>query len=353
MKKHYRDENNCLNCGSDLQGKYCHVCGQENLQIKESFGHVMSHAISDYFHFDHQFFHTLKPLLFKPGYLTNEYMAGKRMQYLHPIKMYIFISLVYFLLLFSANKDELVKANGDNVRNKTELAEAVKKIKQNPDLSKAQKDIAMAEMNLFTVYKKQPDGTIDTVYNDVNGAFITSNADTSYQQYLNNQQKLPVAQRDGLIQRYFNKKLIAWNQKGGSNSRELIEESLKHNTPKLMFVLLPLFALMLKITFRKNNKYYVEHLIFTIHLHCFLFLFLSVVMIIKLLIPESWHSVNNYFNFFVFISIVYYLLKALKTVYQRSTARTISKMVGLAFAYTITFSISLLMLVVIAAIINL
>src|ERR1700748_1877375 len=102
MKKHYRKENDCLNCGTILEGHYCHNCGQENLQIKESFGHMMNHAISDYFHFDHQFFHMLKPLLFKPGFLTNEYMAGKRVQFLHPVKMYIFISVVYFILLFKS-----------------------------------------------------------------------------------------------------------------------------------------------------------------------------------------------------------------------------------------------------------
>src|ERR1700742_2970029 len=102
MKKHYRQENDCLNCGTTLQGHYCHVCGQENLQIKESFGHMMNHAISDYFHFDHQFFHTIKPLLFKPGYLTNEYMAGRGARNLHPVKMYIFISIVYFLLVFQS-----------------------------------------------------------------------------------------------------------------------------------------------------------------------------------------------------------------------------------------------------------
>src|ERR1700744_2185987 len=105
MKKHYRHENDCLNCGTILEGHYCHNCGQENLQIKEGFGHMMNHAISDYFHFDHQFFHTLKPLLFKPGFLTNEYMAGRRAQYLHPVKMYIFISLVYFLLLFKSGHE--------------------------------------------------------------------------------------------------------------------------------------------------------------------------------------------------------------------------------------------------------
>src|ERR1700748_1513966 len=141
MKKHYRKENDCLNCGTILQGHYCHVCGQENLQIKESFGHMMNHAISDYFHFDHQFFHTLKPLLFKPGFLTNEYMAGRRAQYLHPVKMYIFISLVYFVLLFQ-NSHKVVSAKpaeGKPVLTEKRIDSINNVIAHNKYLSAAQK----------------------------------------------------------------------------------------------------------------------------------------------------------------------------------------------------------------------
>src|SRR6201996_715352 len=131
MKKHYRQENDCLNCGTILEGHYCHNCGQENLQIRESFGHMMNHAISDYFHFDHQFFHTLKPLLFKPGFLTNEYMAGRRAQYLHPVKMYIFISIVFFLLFFRT---------GHNVVNIND--KPANEVKTQKSIEAAQKQIA-------------------------------------------------------------------------------------------------------------------------------------------------------------------------------------------------------------------
>src|ERR1700733_8486574 len=146
MKKHYRQENNCLNCGTELQGKYCHVCGQENLEIKETFGHMMNHAISDYFHFDHQFFHTLKPLLFKPGFLTNEYMAGRRAQYLHPVKMYIFISIVYFLIVFQSAHETVTTNNvsgkkpADTQKAANVLDSASKAIDKNTNLSAQQKE---------------------------------------------------------------------------------------------------------------------------------------------------------------------------------------------------------------------
>jgi len=225
MKKHYRHENDCLNCGTELSGKYCHNCGQENLQLKESFRHMMTHAISDYFHFDHQFFHTLKPLLFQPGKLTNEYMAGKRVQYLHPVKMYIFISLIYFLLLFGTKDREIVEINQSNSRDKkedtrakkAELEKVTKSIQNNEALTPEQKKRAIAAIN-GVIITKSKNGKIDATYtaSDV----ITLTKDTSYEQYLAAQKKLPPARQDGFLKRYYNKKAIAWNKRGGTTARK-------------------------------------------------------------------------------------------------------------------------------------
>src|SRR5476651_16760 len=150
MKKHYRAENDCLNCGATLQGKFCHVCGQENLEIKESFGHLMNHAVGDYFHFDDKFFNKLKPLLFKPGKLTNEYMAGKRSSYLHPLKMYIFISFIYFVLLFS---DTVQTSNipAKSITNE-QATKADSIVAKNPNLSAEQKKVIYNTYN-YTITK--------------------------------------------------------------------------------------------------------------------------------------------------------------------------------------------------------
>lgn len=359
MKKHYRHENDCLNCGSELQGKYCHSCGQENLQIKESFGHMITHAVSDYFHFDHQFFHTLKPLLFSPGKLTNEYMAGRRVQYLHPVKMYIFISLVYFLVLFSSKNREVIQIDGGKPGDKKELAKrkkaresVAKSIKENSALSQEQKKRALVAIEQFET-KKRKDGTIDTIYKGDGDMFLTTSKDTSYEQYLTAQQKLPPAKRDGFLQRYYNKKAIAWNNRGGTNSKEMIGEAVKHNTPKLMFFLLPMFALMLKMTFYKNKKFYVEHLIFSFHLHCFLFLFLTLVMLIGLAVPDKWDNIEEGLQTFATISVLLYLYLSLKAVYKRSVWRTITKMFGLMMSYLTVFGISFVILVIISAIFTL
>jgi len=355
MKKHYRHENDCLNCGTILEGKFCHNCGQENLQVKESFGHMMNHAISDYFHFDHQFFQTIKPLLFKPGFLTNEYLAGKRAKYLHPVKMYIFISVMYFLLFFKQGDPVHVNVHQDLTA--IQLQEATGKINQNSLLSPKTKAEAIRNLyrsNGYLMVNNHP--VKDTlkksrkIIDEKEDRLISpTTSDTSYEQYLYSQSKLPEARRDGWFERYYNKKaFIITKQK--IDLKELIGESSKHNFPKLMFLLLPLFALILSIAFRRNNKYYVEHLIYSIHLHSFLFLFLGIIAIVKLFIPSNWEMLNGLIGFAAFVSITLYLYQSLRTVYNRGPFRTITKLLGISLVYSFVSGICLaLFYIVIAA----
>jgi len=99
-----RKEKICLNCQSELFGRYCHVCGQENLEPKETVWHLVQHFFNDITHFDGKFFSTVKYLMRKPGFLSAEYMAGRRASYLNPIRMYVFTSAIFFLILFSLKK---------------------------------------------------------------------------------------------------------------------------------------------------------------------------------------------------------------------------------------------------------
>ncbi len=354
MKKHYRHENDCLNCGTILEGKFCHSCGQENLHIKESFGHMMNHAISDYFHFDHQFFHTLKPLLFKPGTLTNEYLAGRRAQYLHPVKMYIFISVVYFLLLFQSGQEKVTpeKVTGKPAHIERAIDSANKAIAKNPNLSAVQKKALQKQINRGKVISKLGFVTLtDSDEVDKRGKntwFNPTTDDTTYQQYISSQKKLSAEERDNFFQRQWNKKTLTYREKYGDRAKEVVIDEFKHNTPKMMFLLLPLFALILKVAFWKNKKYYVEHMIYSFHFHCFLFLFLTVMMLLQLIIPQSW-GIMDWLTFGATVYILWYIYRSLKVVYHRSRSRTISKMLGMSFMYFFAFGFCLSVILVITA----
>ena len=107
-----RKEKICLNCHTALIGRYCHVCGQENLEPKETVWHLIQHFFNDITHFDGKFFSTVKYLMRKPGFLSAEYMAGRRASYLNPIRMYVFTSAIFFLILFSLKRpSDMVNMN--------------------------------------------------------------------------------------------------------------------------------------------------------------------------------------------------------------------------------------------------
>jgi len=351
MKKHYRHETDCLNCGAVLQGKFCHVCGQENLEVKESFGHMLNHAVSDYFHFDHQFFHTLKPLLLQPGKLTKEYLAGRRVQYLHPVKMYIFISLVYFLLIFKTNHQVVSVNNQGKHLSKQEVADKIKKeLQKNPHLTDAQKKaIEKTATSYVSGSVKATSKNFSPIVLDEDDSDKASVKDSTFALYIADQNKLPANKRDDFGSRFLKKVRFTYTEKYGKNAMEMFGEDVKHNTPKLMFVLVPLFALILMIAFRNNKKYYVEHLIYAIHVHCYFFLFSAIILLIQLILPDSWNIVSSLLDTLLFFYTAWYIYRSLRNIYQRSRWRTVSKMIGVFISYWIFICVGLVGLVLVVA----
>src|ERR1051326_3151199 len=100
-----RKEKTCLNCGTPVVDTYCPHCGQKNIEVHQNAFHALAEFAGDYFHADGKFFSSIIPLLFKPGRMTVEYNEGRRMKYIHPFRLYIFISIVFFFLYFSRNSN--------------------------------------------------------------------------------------------------------------------------------------------------------------------------------------------------------------------------------------------------------
>jgi hypothetical protein len=88
----------CLNCGEKLSGKFCAKCGQENAHLNVPFSHIIKEFLGDYIHFDSRFLTSIKLLLFKPGFLTKQFIEGKRASFLPPFRMYFFVSVLFFLI---------------------------------------------------------------------------------------------------------------------------------------------------------------------------------------------------------------------------------------------------------------
>ena len=89
----------CMNCGTTLAGPFCHYCGQPDKNLMRFFPALLREMLEDFVDFDSRFMRTIKPLLFRPGKLTRDYLDGRRFRYVPPLRLYIFSSLVLFFLI--------------------------------------------------------------------------------------------------------------------------------------------------------------------------------------------------------------------------------------------------------------
>lgn len=288
--QHLRAEKNCLNCGTEVPERYCPHCGQENTVQHESFGHLVGHVVADIVHYDSQLLATLKYLIIRPGFLTKEYWAGRRMRYVNPIKLYIFISAVFFfffLALAGSHKDH-------NAR---------------PGI---QTDLADIEV-----------GDVGSDYKSV-------------AEYDSAQAAKPANKRyTGLEDRM--QRRLARMRESKQSAKEVIREMFTHNLPKIMFILMPLFALLVKWTHRKRHLVYADHAIFTVHIHSFLFIILFVGLVIRYFVHDDLPLDLAYWGAF------FYLVFALKNAYQQSFRKSLLKALLLYCGY---FTVAVILFVV-------
>lgn len=334
-----RQDKHCLNCGTEVPERYCTHCGQENAVPHESFAHLVKHFVGDVVHYDSQFLVTLKYLLFRPGRLTKEYMAGKRVRYVNPIKLYIFISFVFFLVLAMLSHESGGHENGEAETHETAAdtahAAAPKK-KRVEDIRSVSEVISVVQDSLKHGLNRTEDDEPLSPEDSVTLAkalqkIKKAKDDKSYrslEEYDSTQRALPKDQRDGKMERYFTRRVLRMQ---GSYKDGDFEEALKHNIPKMMFVLLPLFALWLKIMYNWKRWYYTDHAIFALHVHCFAF----VLLLISLVLDHYLDT--DAFTGWGIVLLFVYLWLALKHTYQQSYRRSLLKAVLLLTGYSISF----------------
>jgi hypothetical protein len=334
---HERSEKICLNCGSELTGRFCHNCGQENLEPKESFSHLVRHFFEDFTHFDGKFFRTIKVLLLKPGFLTEEYLKGKRASYLNPIRMYLFISAAFFLIYMSffiphtdpvKIKETSTKAEERRKERSKKIQAGMGKIIAGVDSLKLEeeeeKPMAREAFHNTRLYLDSLDdaGKNDTI--DNNSGFFGEDSPNSLVEYDSLQKTLPEKERDGKIERYFSRKFYKASDYGRENPGELkhrIAENYYHSLPYMLFISLPLIALLLRLLYiRRKQFFYVSHIIFTLHLYCSIFI-LILLLITARQLPGKWHLIW----LIPFFGIIVYIYKAMRRFYKQKRFKTFVK----------------------------
>lgn len=332
----------CLNCGTELLGPFCYYCGQPDKNLIRFFPALLRELLEDTFDFDSRFLRTIKPLLFRPGKLTRDYLDGKRFRYVPPMRLYIFSSLAFFFLAamitnFSINigddDDDLVVAPVQlDAEQRLALDEAVDEL--DPQVANEARK-AISELQRGQAGETAEPAVEEEEQDDT----ITINGEPWDRE--TNPFIIPLM--PDRVNDWVNDEIGDSPQKGRQieENPNLIMDKIFDVLPATMFVLLPLVALLLKFWYLFAKKYYVEHLIYALHNHAFVFVILLIT--IGANSYAGWlepnedgvvSSIVGYMGVAVLIWIPVYMLLSLKKVYQQGWGLTLVKFSCIGISYT-------------------
>lgn len=387
-------ENNqvCENCKLPLAGPFCAQCGQEADSKLKYFWVVIMHILDDILSFDSRAARTVWPLMVKPGFLTNEYFAGRRVHYVPPIRLYLFISIVFFVTLkffvaadnqsvsqFS-NKVELasqVKSHIDKLQNEQQVLQSTSPQSEETleSIATTNADITRFESYLEDIKRDESEGvnkkllelTHEIVQLEIEGADAVLPADKKERldvliasrlklleglsfavKGLNLEDEDDEAIKVDFLSEETNTKLKVFLRelikKAGktfnSDPGPLIDQVTGTLLPQLMFILLPLFAFLLKFMFMFSKRLYMEHLTVALHSHCFIYLALFISELLSLGEDQLALTSPTISDIFAFASVALifwipvYLFKMQRRVYKQGFFFTFVKFFIIGSIYT-------------------
>jgi hypothetical protein len=333
-KNQIRKDKNCLNCNFVVENKFCPNCGQENSESRKTFHHLFLHFFEDLTHYENAFWKTIKKLLFKPASLSKEYLSGKRLSYLAPVRLYIFISFITFFLLATLPSKELkIDFNKKEKSDKKEdffnfkFNDSTTTLPKKDTLKQRIVDDYLKTKTLTNEEKSAFKEKFGKESDKENSGFLISKFKSI--QELDSVQKYSKA-KDKLnaIQYWLEKKVITIRK--NNTMEELIEkakESAFHNFPKVIILYMPFFAFFLWLFHNKKKWFYFDHGIFTLHYFSFLLLILLLTSLVSFtfnLFPDSdiSNTINTLINTVGYCWMFYYFFPAHYRFYGESSAKS-------------------------------
>ncbi len=371
---------NCLNCGEVLTGQHCSHCGQHAKVRVLSLWGLIKDVLGDVFDVDSRVWRTLWPLAFRPGLLTQEYLRGRRARYTPPFRMYLVLSLVFFVLasLSDPGSDVALQLddNGTNIQLRpggsesaptegspaTDQAPAptephttgpgLPSLPKPPALPAAPPQPTLDDSARGLVEKlasKLPEEQRAKVRADLERdlAAATPAERAAAEKFLADPCSEENFQVNGgpLLDQYEPRlreacrKIVADQKSFG--------RAMWNNVPKMMFIFLPLIAAVLGVLYIRSGRYYVEHLLFVVHFHAFFFLAGIAVLLLERIsetlsgaVGGTVGAAEKLLGTVLAFYVPVYLLRALRRVYEQSWWKTLPKaaLLGLAYLICLTFT---------------
>ncbi len=336
-------QNACLNCGYRLNSEiynYCPSCGQENTNMNLSFGRLIVDFVSNVFALDSRFVNSFGPFFLKPGFLTNRFNEGKRASYASPVRLYLIISLFFFFALSLAGKrfsSELEK-NRDLISADITLPDPDEPTLAVPDSVKKQLQAISREADFFDAQDSlelnldSPDLT-----GSRSGNFgLSGESWATYNRLKDNRRISDDMLFDSLkLETSSNtaKFLIRQFIRIERADSQIVVDFVTKNLPILMFLMLPIFALILKLLYVRRRFLYINHLIHAIHLHCMAYIIYGSAIIFLLSDVDSDQAKGWVITISILLVTVYSFISFLR-VYGQRWGKTLVKFCLLGWIYS-------------------
>ena len=326
----------CLNCGTELSGQYCGNCGQRARSRLISLWELIQDAFGDLLELDSRLWRTLIPLLIRPGQLTRDYLEGRRARYMPPFRMYLVLSVVFFVVAFFDPRDDLSllfepepeptpEETSELEKEMTSEAQAVLDDLAEDGLISADQARALpSDGNAnFTIADSDDGGVTFKVDPDTGECTLDDAGFEQMPQWV--RKRLTRERLEGICERI------------SADGAKTFTGYLIDNIPVALIVLLPFMALVLKGLYPLSRRYFVEHLLFFIHFHAFFFLILTLQILFSRLSGMLW--VPEPISVLVIVAasfyIPVYLYKAMRRVYGQGHLVTFTKYIAMSAAYSV------------------
>lgn len=328
---------NCLNCNTPLTGRYCSECGQENRPKKLSVWQLLGQFFSGLLNYDGRLIQSIRLLFSKPSALTLAYMEGKHSSYVNPVQFYLFTSAIYFLFSSTFSSPDLINiANGEN----KESIVSISSPEKNSDLGD-------------TDFSKEfTEGFIEDNRLQENDSVLNLESEfESFEEYLSNQKTLEPEDRSSDFELRFIEKFYQIKNKyeGQKGFLQAFGEEVLNRLPQVLFITLPLLALILKLVFiRRKHYWYIDHLIFILHIATSFFILLFVQKGLELLASSTGWSIISFISGLLGFSWMIYYLISFKRFFEKGWVKTLLLFFLSSFLQSILFMVVFALLLVFA-----
>jgi hypothetical protein len=355
----------CENCGAQLQGHWCAKCGQPAIDYRRSFRHVIADLLNEFLNWDSKFFATIGLLLVRPWKLTNQFLAGHRVRYVHPLRLYLLASILFFFAATYAIKSahfrpielspttraeilgELERENvPTEARQKIEQAlggepvspkkrAALEEQLKNENLPKVARDAIQQRLE----YGDPPSDARAKLEDAMKG--LEPDVRTKVEESLRKAQDKAVIfeadkeEKPNDLGKWFEARA---KEKMGEHGTKmgLFISTLVSNLPYMMLCCIPLFALVLKVLYLRRHIFYIDHLIYALHVHTFAYVGIVLIVLATIgLNGVASGPIVGWIIAFLWIAFIVQIFLSIRRVYRQGRFISILKFLFGGFVYLI------------------